>query len=147
MTHSEPGLLANKHPELKPARGRVAALVAGLLLVAGLVGAWTLSPSTRTTLRWSLSSSRYKRQVLALRPTADGYLKHVEWDGWGFPGAGNTVVYLAFDPSNQLVAAASDGKSGKFPGLPCDVYKVRELESEWYTVLFYTETDWEHCAK
>jgi hypothetical protein len=95
-------------------------------------------------MRWTLSSSRYKRQVLALPPTADGYLKHMEWDGWGFPGAGNTVVYLVYDPSQKLAAAS--GKSGKFPGIPCDVYRVRGLSNNWYTVWFYTETDWEHCG-
>jgi hypothetical protein len=77
----------------------------------------------------------------------DGYLRHVEWDGWGFPGAGNTVVYLVLDPTNGLAAAGTSGKPGAFPGLPCEVYKVRALDSTWYTVVFYTETDWEHCGQ
>lgn len=128
-------------------RVSVAALIAVLLLSVGLAGAWTLSPSARTTLRWSISSGHYKRQVLALPPPMDGYLRHVEWDRWGFPGAGNTVVYLVLDPTNGLAAAATSGKPGAFPGLPCEVYKVRALESTWYTVVFYTETDWEHCGQ
>ena len=128
-------------------RPSVTALVAVLLLSVGLAGAWTLSPSARTTLRWSIYSGHYKRQVAALPPPADSYLRHVEWDRWGFPGAGTTVVYLVLDPSNRLAAAAASGKPGAFPGIPCEVYKVRELDSSWYTALFYTDSDWEHCAQ
>jgi hypothetical protein len=128
-------------------RPSVTALVAVLLLSVGLAGALTLSPSARTTLRWSIYSGHYKRQVAELPPPADGYLRHIEWDGWGFPGAGNTVVYLVLDPSNRLAAAAAAGKPGALPGLPCEVYKIRELDSSWYTASFYTDTDWEHCAQ
>jgi hypothetical protein len=71
-------------------------------------------------------------------------LKHVEWDGWGFAGS-DTVVYLVFDPDNSLASAARIGAPGKLHGIPCEVPHVRRLEHQWYTVLFYTDTDWDHC--
>lgn len=97
-------------------------------------------------MRWTFSASRYKSRVLALPPARDGNLRHIEWDGWGFPGAGNTVAYLVFDPSNQLAGVAPKHVATRLPGLPCDVNDVRRLDSGWYSVLFYTGTDWEHCA-
>ena len=113
------------------------------MLSLALAVACTLSSSVRTNVRWAVRSQHYKREVDALPLPADGYLKHVEWDGWGFPGAGNTVVYLVHDPSNGLAAAAASKTSGRFVGLPRDVYRVRQLERNWYTVHFYTETTWE----
>jgi hypothetical protein len=71
-----------------------------------------------------------------------GELKHVEWDGWGFPGAGNTDVYLVFDPSDSLAAAAKKHQPGKFDGIPGRVPRVSCLESRWYAVLFYTDERW-----
>ena len=66
--------------------------------------------------------------------------------GWlGFPGAGDTVVYLVFDPNNLLAAAARSQSPGKFGGIPCEVPSIRRMEGNWYTVRFYTETDWNHC--
>src|ERR1700686_3619953 len=53
--------------------------------------------AVRDTARWFRWSKGYKAQVLAQPGSASGELKHVEWDGWGFPGAGDTVVYLVFD--------------------------------------------------
>lgn len=35
---------------------------------------------------------------------------------------------------------------GKYPGIPCEVVRVRRLEKNWYTVLFYTEQDWNNCT-
>ena len=66
--------------------------------------------------------------------------------GWGFPGAGDTTVYLVFDPNNSLAAAAHSHAPGKYNGLPCEVFKVRRLEIHWYTVQFYTDTAWDDCA-
>ena len=123
-----------------------ASVVIAAVLSLGLAVAWTVSPSARTSLRWSVRSRHYKGEVLALPAPADGYLKHIEWDGWGFPGAGNTAVYLVFDPSHALAAAAAKKKPGRLPGIPCDVYEVRQLESSWYTVLFYTDSSWDRCA-
>ena len=96
--------------------------------------------------RWAFWAGRYKAQILAQSESRDGILRHVEWDGWGGFGAGDTVVYLAFDPSESLKEAASRKLPGKFPGLPCEVASVHRLESHWYTVMFYTNSDWEHCA-
>jgi hypothetical protein len=98
----------------------------------------------RTNTRWFLWSKRYKAQVIAT-DTAKGELKHREWDGWGFAGA-DTTVYLVFDPSDLLLTAARNHSSGKFAGIPCEVPLVHRLEDHWYTVLFYTDIDWQHCA-
>jgi len=55
-------------------------------------------------------------------------------------------VYVVFDPNDSLAAAARIGSAGKFSRIPCDVWRVRRLENRWYTVFFYTYTDWEHCS-
>jgi hypothetical protein len=110
---------------------------------------WALhrvSTAMRTTGRWLVEAERYKSQVLGLPEPPPGQLKHVEWEGWGFPGAGDTTVYLVFDPSDALSTAARSRSSGKFPGLPCEVVRVRRLEKQWYTVLFYTDTAWNDCS-
>lgn len=86
----------------------------------------------------------YKNQVLVQPIGQDGGLKHIEWDGWGW-GGNDTVVYLVFDPNNALADAATGGLAGKYPGIPCEVYRVRRLESHWYTVYFYTNSDWTSC--
>ena len=115
------------------------------LFVGLLVTAWLITKND-DAIRWMLRSQSYKNQVLALPKPADGYLKHVEWDGWGFAGAGDTVVYLVFDPNNSLAPVIHEKVSAKVSGIPCAVPKINRLESQWYTVLFYTDTDWEHCA-
>lgn len=108
-------------------------------------------PTMLQSARWRLKSDSYKREVLAQptaevlgRPELDKGLRHIEWDGWGW-GGNYTVVYLVFDPDNGLANAASSGSKGKYPGIPCEVYRVRRLESHWYTVHFYTDSDWNHC--
>jgi hypothetical protein len=72
-------------------------------------------------------------------------MKHIEWDAWGFPGAGYTTVYLVFDPNDSLSAAAKNDSNGKFSGIPCGVSPVHKLESHYYSVILYTDTDWSHC--
>ena len=101
--------------------------------------------AVRDTARWFLWSKGYKAEVLAQPGSASGELKHVEWDGWGFPGAGDTVVYLVFDPNDLLAAEGKGHHTGKLSGIPCAVPLVRRLESHWYSVMFYTDTDWGHC--
>lgn len=92
---------------------------------------------------WLVWSHTYKAKVLAQRAdSASGELKHTEWDGWGFPGAGDTTVYLVFDPTDELSAAARSHGPGKFSGLPCEVPLVHRLESHWYAVQFYTDELW-----
>jgi hypothetical protein len=113
------------------------------------VASWLLfrvSDDVRTTGRWLIHSRSYKADVLAQPDSSNGGLKHVEWDGWGFPGAGDTVVYLVFDPDDSLALAAGSHSPGKFSGIPCEVPNVRHLEDHWYTVLFYTDTTWDHCS-
>jgi len=106
---------------------------------------WTISDYVRTTGRWVIHSKTYKANVLAqANPTNEG-LKHIEWDGWGFAGS-DTTVYLVFDPHDSLAMAAKSGQPGKFDGIPCEVPAVQRLEDHWYTVLFYTDTDWSHCG-
>ena len=102
------------------------------------------SAAIHDTGRWILRSRVYKAQVMAQPAPANGGLKHVEWDGWGFAGM-DTTVYLVFDPTDSLASAAKSRAPGKFPGLPCEVDRVQRRESHWYTVKFYTETAWNYC--
>jgi hypothetical protein len=128
-------------------KGRQRLSVLSILIVywaitAALEGNYS---AVRDTARWSLWSKGYKSWVLAQPGSASGELKHVEWDGWGFAGAGDTTVYLVFDPNDSLAAEAKSQFPGKFSGIPCEVPRVRRLESHWYAVMFYTDTDWDHC--
>ena len=109
---------------------------------------WALvnqSDRLRTTGRWLLWSKGYKTQILGQPYPANGELRHVEWDGWGGFGAGDTSAYVVFDPTDSLSEAAKTSSSGKLSGIPCGVSGVRRLESHWYSVVFYTDTDWDHC--
>lgn len=98
----------------------------------------------RSAARWSIWSNDYQAQVTAQPIPANGNVKHLNWDGWGWGGE-NTEVYLVFDPSDSLSAAAKSHQPGKFDGLPCKVDGVFRLERNWYTAQFYTGTDWDHC--
>jgi hypothetical protein len=94
-------------------------------------------------LKWTVWSNTYKKQVLEQK-IQPGKLKHIEWNGWGWAGQ-DTTVFLVYDPADALSAAAQGGRPGKYPGLPCGVYRVHRLESQWYTVQFYTGTYWNYC--
>lgn len=118
-------------------RGLLVALSAGVAL------AFTVNESLKSGLRWAVFAKSYKEQVSALPAPADGSFKHIEWDGWGVPGAGKTVMYLVFDPANSLAVAAKLRSPGKGAGLPCGVAQVSRLKSQWYTVFFYTDTKWQ----
>jgi hypothetical protein len=109
------------------------------------LGLWSSSGELHTITRWLIWSKDYKAQVLAQPNAGSGTLKHIEWDAWGFPGAGNTTVYLVFDPDNSLSTAPKTNSEGKFRGIPCGVSQVRKLESRYYTIILYTDTDWSHC--
>lgn len=119
-------------------------LVSIALASAFLLGAISPQPRPMQYARWLFESGKYKREVLAQPADSTQLLKHVEWDGWGW-GGNDTTVYLVFDPKNALAHAASSGSAGKFPGIPCEVYRVRRLETHWYTVQFYTDSDWNDC--
>jgi hypothetical protein len=84
-----------------------------LSILSLLVVYWAVSvalvanySAIRDTSRWLVWSHDYKVEILAQPASANGELKHVEWDGWGFPGAGDTTVHLVFDPTDTLSAAA-----------------------------------------
>lgn len=127
-------------------RSRRAPALLGAILVFCAV-TWVLtknSTAIRNAGRWKMEGSHYRREVLA-QPQVPGQLKHTIWDGWGFPGAGNTTVYLVYDPGNSLAQAATNHDSGKFAGLPCPVPLVRRLASQWYAVEFYTNQTWKSC--
>lgn len=98
----------------------------------------------RSAARWLAWSRDYKAQVLAEPQPASGELKHIEWDGWGM-FAQDTSVYLVYDPTDSLSAAAMSHKPGKFDHIPCKVPLVRRLESHWYSVMFYTNERWDFC--
>jgi glucan phosphoethanolaminetransferase (alkaline phosphatase superfamily) len=93
---------------------------------------------------WLLHSRREKSQLLAQPAPANGELRHMEWDGWGM-FAQDTNVYLVFDPSDSLPAAARRGQPGKFVGIPCKVPRVQRLEAHWYAAVFYTNSSWGEC--
>ncbi len=95
----------------------------------------------RETARWFSSSQDYKNEVLAQPASANGQLKHIEWDGWGWAGQ-DTTIYLVFDPTDSLSPASRSHQPGKFSGLPCEVFRVRRMESHWYTARFYTDDFW-----
>ena len=109
--------------------------------VVALVGYW--NEQARTTIRWVLWSGDYKTQMSKEPREAGTSLRHFPWDGWGFAGAGDTTMYLVSDPQDTLSTRALGPAS--LSGLPCKVYRVRRLEAGWYTVLFYTDTDWDSC--
>jgi hypothetical protein len=118
-----------------------------LMLPVFWVVSWVLLKNTfdlRSAGRWAFARGDYKTKVLAQPAGRRGDLKHVEWDGWGFAGE-DTVAYLVFDPSDALSVAAKSRSPGKFAGIPCAVSRVHRLESNYYVVLFYTDTNWDHC--
>jgi hypothetical protein len=126
-----------------------------LTLLSTLAILWVLTPvlflvhlkyqfAIRTTARWLVWSRDYKEKVLAQPASANGDLRHVEWDGWGW-GGNDTFVFLVFDPTDSLSAAALNHQPGKYAGIPCRVPSVGRLESRWYTVVFYTGQNWGYC--
>jgi hypothetical protein len=109
-----------------------------VFLLVALI-AWNFY-SVRTTVRWFAWSHHYKDEVLA-QANAVGELKHIEWDGWGWAGQ-DTTVFLVFDPTDSLRAAAQNRRPGKFNGIPCEVPAVNRMEKNWYLVQFYTDEWW-----
>jgi hypothetical protein len=98
----------------------------------------------RSTGRWLVWSKDYKAEVLAQPQSPNGDLRHIEWDGWGWGGM-DTTVYLVYDPTDSLSVTAKSHSSGKFNDIPCKVPRVRRLENHWYSVVFYTDTEWGRC--
>jgi hypothetical protein len=86
------------------------------------------SAELRTRTRWLIHSNEFKSDLLAHSIPANGDLRHIEWDGWGWAGM-DTTEYLVFDPADSLAGAAKTHSKGKFPGIPCEVPRVHRLES------------------
>jgi hypothetical protein len=129
-----------------------AAVRRNLRVALALAVFWTASallfiyPSeVRSPIKWLLWSSEYKKRVLAQPNPSNSDFKHIEWDGWGLSGI-DTTIYLVFDPTDSLAAAAKSHQPGKFNGVPCKVPWVRRMQSHWYTVMFYTDKDWGGCS-
>ena len=123
-----------------------------LALIAFLVVAGALLKTQyvlRPSLRWLLWSHRFKAEVLAQPTPANGEFRHIEWDGSGGAPVGDWTVYVVFDPSDSLAAAAKNVWSGsysKYKGIPCDVGSVRRLESHWYSVELGVNEWWDRCG-
>ncbi|HET7891989.1 MAG TPA: hypothetical protein VFL34_10700 [Candidatus Sulfotelmatobacter sp.] len=130
-------------------RRRLRLVLTMLLTLVGFVAiSWSVLRNEgvlRPLFRWTLWSHRYKAELMAQREPSPGELKHVQWDAWGIVPTGFTVVYLVFDPSDSLANAARLKKSGRFPGIPCEIQGVRHLERQWYAVTFYTDENWGDC--
>ena len=120
--------------------GGAGGMFVAVFLVIAVAGTWNIY-SIRTAAKWLMWSRRYKNEVLAQSGRKAGELKHMEWDGWGWAGQ-DTTVYLVFDPTDSLSAAATSHAAGKFAGIPCEAAQVHQLESHWYSVQFYTNEFW-----
>lgn len=94
----------------------------------------------RDHVRWFFLSGGYKARVLAQPTPTNEEFRHDEWDVWGF--LDETTTFLVFDPTNSLSRALGAKPPVKAHGLPCEVFRVRRLDSHWYTVMFYTDTYW-----
>ncbi len=124
----------------------------GLSLLAALIVFWVVASilfvnydATRTHARWLLWSRHFKQYVLAQPEPANGELRHIEWDAWGYAGA-DTEIYLVFDPTDSLASESRKRTSGKFSGIPCEVFRLHHLENHWFTARFYTDEEWDHCS-
>jgi hypothetical protein len=118
----------------------------GFFALDSVLGGGPQTSPLREKLTWAMHSNSYKAAVLATRQPPAGQLRHVEWDGWGWAGM-DTLVYLVYDPANALAGAAQRKATEKLPGLPCPVWNVQEMEPQWYSVRFYTDTYWDSCRK
>ncbi len=98
--------------------------------------------------RWLLSSRSSKEKVLATPEVPIGDFRHIEWDGWGFAGVGDTTVYLVYDPSEALSNQLTGKKQPAITllGVPCGIWKAERMEDHWYLVTFYTDLSWYHCT-
>jgi hypothetical protein len=99
----------------------------------------------REMARWLVWSREYKAEVMAQPTSANGDLKHIEWDGSGFAGSARQSLVLAFDPEDTLSPVAKSHQ-GKFNGRSCMVARVYRLEMHWYAVLFYFNDTWGDCT-
>ncbi|MGB7556577.1 MAG: hypothetical protein WBM04_19585 [Candidatus Korobacteraceae bacterium] len=120
------------------------AFALAVYLVTTAVGFFLL-PQWRFDIRWFATARQYKPVLLSQPSPKNGFFRHAEWDGWGFPGAGDTTVYVVYDPSDSLLGVRRSDTNVSVAGLPCQVSRVKRLQESWYAVVFYTDSDWEHC--
>lgn len=100
----------------------------------------------RTTYRWAFHASAYKRRLFARHDSDPNGMIYMDWDGWGMAGS-DTEAYLVHDPTDRL-RFSSRGRYGlRAQGLACEVWKIRRLEKEWYSVVFFTNEGWGACTQ
>ena len=121
----------------------VSVLATAIVVAATAYFVHVNSDPIRFSGRWILWGRQYKAALFRQSSSAPGLL-HVEWDGWGFAG-NDTVVYAVYDPHDSLSVAADKHLSGQVPGVPCGVSSVYRLQKHWYSVVMYTDTDWNDC--
>ncbi len=95
--------------------------------------------------RWLWMARTSKALVLAQPRSLTGELRHVEWDGWGFAGVGNTNVYLVYDPEDLIGTALKQKQPRRVKGVLCEFDKGYRLERSWYALVFYTDQGWGEC--
>jgi len=125
---------------------RAISIAASLVVYVGC--SWPLLTAfydVHVLLRWQLTKNAERASLLAQPNPPNHEFKHLDWDGWGFAGM-DTEVYLVYDPADSLAPAADRGGPGRYAGIPCEVPRVRRLESHYYAVQFYTDTGWGTCG-
>jgi len=127
-------------------RGSLSMLLTLALFLLASTALLKNQQAIRPQLRWLLFSREFKTQVSAQLLPANGELKHIEWDGWGFVPVGGWTAYVVFDPMDSLATAAKSNSSGKVPGIPCNVDVVHRLESHWYSVTLSVNELWDRCG-
>ncbi len=103
---------------------------------------WSHPFAVSEKVRWLARSETYKRDFQLESSSANGELRHTDWDMKG-PAFAAIYTYLVFDPSNSLASAALSHQPGKYQDLPCEVHEVRRLESSWYVTV--SGTPWNEC--
>jgi hypothetical protein len=122
-----------------------------LMCVGYTFAAWILLTTyhndVRESLRWFAFSGHYKSEVLASPPSrTPSLLRHAQWDIWGF-AADDSIVYVVFDPGDSLLSASRlTSRPIRAAGVPCPVARVQRLEPRWYSVTFFTNTNWDDCS-
>lgn len=65
--------------------------IGSFLAIAAFTIAWSFDYfGWHSRTKWLLSASKYKTKMMSGPIAQDGSLRHLEWDGWGFPGVGDT---------------------------------------------------------
>ena len=98
------------------------------------------STEMRVEVRWLRHSKELKTEVLSSKQPEGNGLRHVEVDVFGARGY-HTETHLVFSPDDELRNYSSTHRAG----LPCEVWKVRRLQKQWYSVTFYSGTSWDRC--